>query len=238
MSRCTHPFDDYVRNCGENLRVAHANLLLALDHDANVRVEDYLRRLDDLARRVDALGAVTPCERIAALRHVLVEQERLLGRPEDFCDPRASYLNQVLDRRHGLPITLSAVWLDVAGTLGWPFRGVGMPGHFLVAQHAGESDWLYLDPFDGGEVLDEAACARILAKCCGPAVALAPDHLAPVCARAILTRMLGNLKSLYCAAQRWTCAEKVLQRLLALHPEDATICEDIRRVRRMACEQN
>jgi regulator of sirC expression with transglutaminase-like and TPR domain len=238
MSCRAHPFDEYIQQSAGGLRVVHAALLFALDRHSDLCIPTYLKRLDDLASRVDALRATTPREQTAALRQVLVEQEGLTGQTADFCDPCSSYINRVLDRRHGLPIALSAIWLDVANRLGWQFHGVGMPGHFLVSWSGPGQERCFVDPFGAGAVLDRAGCAALLARCFGQEMVLEDSHLAPVSERAMLSRMLGNLRSLYCAAQQWRCAERVLQRLLALHPGNAELVDEIGRVRRLACEQN
>lgn len=248
MGLSCHPFDLYVQNERSSLRVVHAALLFALDRHPGLCVSSYIDRLDALAARVASNKPRTVDERIAAMRRVLVEQEGLRGRAADFCDPNSSYLNRVLDVRHGLPIALSAIWLDVARTLNWPFHGVGMPGHFLIAccaddrrstgDAANDSQRRFVDPFGAGAVLDRAGCSRLLARCFGKHLDLAEGHLAPVSDQAILTRMLCNLRSLYCASQHWRDAERVLQRLLALRPDNAELREEIREVRRLGCEQN
>jgi len=238
MNRLVHPFDEYVRQNDSEIRVVHAALLFALDRFPELCVPTYLRRVDSLAQRVDSSRAIKACERVAALRKVLVDEEGLVGRSADYCDPCGSYVNCVLDHRHGLPISLSVLWLDVARQLGWPFYGVGMPGHFLLGCDLGPSEPCYIDPFGGGAVLDRAGCARLLARCFGRELALADSHLVPVGERAILSRMLGNLRAVYCASQQWRHLEGVLQRLRALHPDNAELCEEVGRVRRLVCEQN
>lgn len=238
MTASAHPFDAYVREHGSDVRVTHAALLFALDRYPDLCIDSCIHQIDELAARVRAMGAVTPEERITAIREVLVRQEGFTGCTADFCDPCGSYLNRVLDRRHGLPIALSAIWLDIARTLNWPMHGVGMPGHFLIACGSGGPERLFIDPFSGGRLLDRSGCAALLCRCFGEEVTLAESHLAPVSERSMLSRMLCNLRSLYCASQQWRCAERVLQRLSALHPGNSELDEEICRMRRLACEQN
>ncbi|HRX86132.1 MAG TPA: transglutaminase-like domain-containing protein [Phycisphaerae bacterium] len=233
-----HPFDAYVQAQSDNLRVAHAALLFALDRFPDIAVDEYLKRLDHLADRVATHNPTTPEDRVSALQEVLVRRHGLTGCTSDFCDPCGSYLNRVLDRGHGLPIALCAVWLDVAATLGWELHGVGMPGHFLIACPSSGPERIFIDPFGGGKTLDRSGCAELLCRCFGQTVELAESHLAPVSDRSLLSRMLCNLRSLYCASQHWRCAERVLQRLLALHPCNGELVEEISRMRRLACEQN
>jgi regulator of sirC expression with transglutaminase-like and TPR domain len=119
MNVDNHPFDAYVNRPETELRVARAALLFALDHDPRIPIEGCLRRLDQLAGRVEAFDADTPAEQVAALRTALVDEAGFRGRASDFCDPEASYLHAVLARRHGLPIALAVIWWT------WPIRSDG-----------------------------------------------------------------------------------------------------------------
>ncbi len=208
------------------IRLAEAALAFARDRYPRLDAARYLGRLDDLAERIERLGASTPEDRADALRAVLCREERLSGNREDYYDPRNSYLNEVLDRRTGIPISLSAVWLDVAARLDWPFVGVGLPGHFVIAQLSPEGP-SWIDPFGGGRPLDRDACGSLVEAALGPGTALAEVHLSPVGARAILTRMLDNLRSIYVQAGQWTQAAFVLSRLRALLPEEAAVRQDL-----------
>jgi regulator of sirC expression with transglutaminase-like and TPR domain len=111
------------------------------------------------------------------------------GNTVDYGDPDNSYLDAVLDRRLGIPITLSVLMIEVGRRLGVAVQGVGMPGHFLVGAGAG----VWYDPFNGGIPLDDAACAERFAEIHGPA-AFRREYLAPVGSLAILDRMLANLQ--------------------------------------------
>ncbi len=233
-----HAFDAYVQSCPTQLRVARAGLLFALDRYPDLPMDRYLEQLDRFADRAaqrakgDDWGA-----QVTALREVLTEESGLKGRVCDFYDPRASYLNNVLDQGHGLPITLSVIWLDVAERLEWPFHGVCMPGHFLIARPVDDGH-VVIDPFSGGHVLDHEGCAAILQRYTGRPTAVAPEMFTPASKCAILTRMLNNLRALYCTAQRWREAETVVHRLLALHPDNEEL-RDLRcRFRRLLAEQN
>jgi regulator of sirC expression with transglutaminase-like and TPR domain len=238
MNVDNHPFDAYVNRPETGLRVARAALLFALDHDPRIPIEGCLRRLDQLAGRVDSFDADTPAEQVVALRTALVDEAGFRGRASDFCDPEASYLHAVLARRHGLPIALAVIWLDVARTLGWDFVGVGLPGRFLVAgpECAGERE--LIDPFDRGVTRTRADCSALLARCFGRTISLTPDLLAPVGPRAILTRMLHNLRALFLTQEAWGRAECVLLRLLALSPGEPALLHEIDHLRSRIGEQN
>jgi regulator of sirC expression with transglutaminase-like and TPR domain len=221
-----HPFDAYVLRPVATWRIAEAALLFAHDRYPFLSPAHYLHRIDEFTGRVDRLGAATPLERIAALRTVLVAEEELVGDAITYDDPRNSYLNEVLDRRCGLPISLSVIWLDVARALGWRFAGVGLPGHFLIGCKA-EDRCVLLDPFQGGRLVELGECERLVQNVLGPQAVLAPEHVAPIDGPAILTRMLNNLRAAYATRHDWSAYEQVLMRLMALHPADTDLVEDL-----------
>ena len=167
-------------------------LLIAAHARPGLDVEHYRRRLDDLAAR---------CEEpvLAEVSHQLFGVEGLRGNGEDYYDPRNSYLDEVLDRRLGIPITLSVVFLEVGRRLGIPLAGVSMPGHFLV-RLLGEPPIL-LDPFVGGGLLGETECEQRFRALQGPAVPWDPAFLDPVATIDIVARMLNNLRSVHLQRQ-------------------------------------
>ncbi len=171
----------------------------------------WLARLDHLAARAIALGA-----NAAAVERVLFVEDALAGNAEDYYDPRNSFLNDVLERKLGLPITLAAIYLEVARRVGLGAVGVGFPGHFLVKR-----DDQLIDPFAGGRVLDAAELGRLLRKVTGGPRTLEPWMLAPVDTRAIVTRVLSNLKHAYVLRGDLVAAVRALDRLLSLAPERA-----------------
>src|SRR6185295_3779128 len=117
----------------------------------------------------------------------LFEEEGFRGNAEDYYDPRNSFLNDVLDRRLGIPITLSVLYIVVAARAGLEAAGVGLPGHFVVrAERRGRSR--LLDPFHGGELLDHAGCQTLVARVRPADGPLDPRWLAPVTTRQIFVR--------------------------------------------------
>jgi regulator of sirC expression with transglutaminase-like and TPR domain len=167
----------------EELQLDVAALLLAGHAHPELRVEDGLAELDALAQGI-------PSGDLDALRHKLFDEAGFRGNSEDYYDPENSYLDTVLQRRCGIPITLSVVVLEVGRRAGVALTGVGMPGHFLVGTVAEPPR--YVDAFAGGAVLDAAACAARFHQLSGGRT-LEPSALAPVGPRAILARMLANL---------------------------------------------
>ncbi|GMU23451.1 MAG: hypothetical protein AMXMBFR13_35290 [Phycisphaerae bacterium] len=217
-----HPFDEMVQLPEGQIRLASAALLFCRDTYGELQPAAYLARLDRLADRVERLSGRTPRERLEALRTVIHAEEEFHGNSDDYYDPRNSYLNEVLDRRRGIPISLAVVWLDVARRLGWPLVGVNFPGHFLV-RYESPCEPLHVDPFGGGQVL---RCAQLRERL-PPALARLPhvpaECLATAGTKAILMRMLNNLVGIYLQRCEWGALESVMARQAALCPEDADL---------------
>jgi regulator of sirC expression with transglutaminase-like and TPR domain len=221
-----HPFDQIVTQREDQIRLAAAALWYATDEYHHLKVAYYLEFLDALAERVARHQADTPDKQIAALRLEIVENEGFAGNRSDYHNPQNSYLNRVIDRRTGIPVSLSALWLDVAARLGWPFAGLNMPGHFLICV-SGSGDDIIVDPFNDGAVLTRAECGHMGLALFGSDFRLRPEHLAHVGTRDILRRMLGNLHSIYLVRRDWPRCTKVLRRLFALRPTDTEIAAEL-----------
>src|SRR4029453_5021658 len=130
---------------------------------------------------------------IDALNTCLFVEEGFRGDTEEYFDPRNSFLNEVLDRKRGIPITLSVIYMEVAARLGYSMRGVGFPGHF-IGRHATEGRDILIDPFHQGEILMPEDCRGRLKAVFGTEVPFNTRYLDSVGKRQILTRMLENLK--------------------------------------------
>lgn len=224
-----HPFDELVQRDDGQIRLAEAALLFAMDHCNGMVPGYWLDRLSGLARRVERLSPKSAEEQVSALRAVLVEEEGLAGNTADYYDPRNSFINDVIERRLGIPISLSAVWLDVARQLDWPFVGVGLPGHFLIKRHDSEGE-LIVDPYGGGRILSRAGCVRLVSQLFGRSVGLDGSAFEPIGAKTTLLRMLGNLQSIFTQREEWSALARVLVRMLALDPESPIIKDQIAKV--------
>lgn len=163
--------------------------LLAAHRRPDLDIDAQLERLDRLAAAVR--GAPT----LDSISLHLFTSEGFTGDRDDYYDPANSMLDLVLDRRRGIPITLSVVMLEVGRRLHVPLRGVGMPGHFLVKDAV--FDDLYVDPYHGGARLTGDQCRRFFRSLHGPTARFDPSMLAPVDELEILTRMLRNLTGVY-----------------------------------------
>jgi regulator of sirC expression with transglutaminase-like and TPR domain len=191
-----------VDSFGEALRepidLGRAALRLGLVEDAELDLPAWEAQLDRLgaaaAERIPQDGDLEG--KLRALTGYLFAELGLLGNEQDYYDPRNSYIHKVLERGLGIPISLSVVTIEIGRRAGLGLHGIGFPAHFLVgAGHNGGSQLeVFLDPFHQGRLLDREACAELLRRFTGGAIPFNPQLLAPISARAILTRMLRNLK--------------------------------------------
>lgn len=206
-----------------SLDLGRAALLVALTEYPDLEVEAYLGRFDQMAADLrPRIGAEHDARRIAAiLANYLFDELGFAGNAADYYDPRNSYLNDVLDRRLGIPITLSLLYLELGKRLGLPLEGVGLPGHFVV-YYADPSAPILIDPFERGALLDEAACRDRLRALHGHAIDLTPGMLRPVGARAILFRMLNNLKGAYGRREQYGRAARMVDLMLLVEPGAVT----------------
>jgi regulator of sirC expression with transglutaminase-like and TPR domain len=205
----TARFRRLVQGPDDAVRLDEGALLIAAHACPGLDVDAELRRLDGLA-------AAVPLPTFDSVRSHLFDTLGFRGNADDYGDPRNSYLNEVLDRRLGLPITLAVVVIEVGRRLGVPFSGIGLPGHFLVRHDAVPR--VLIDPFEGGRELTVEDCADRIERIYGNAVEFDPSMLAPVGPRAILARMLANLKQRFGITGDAVAAEWVL-RLRAAIPE-------------------
>jgi len=209
----------------DEIDLARAALLVARDAYPDLDPDPYLAQLDAWAEAIrPTIGARRDDQPFEALNDLLFDRLGFMGNTSDYYDPRNSYLNDVIDRRTGLPILLSAIYLEVGWRLGLPLSGVGLPGHFIVRCAADARAW-FIDPFDRGKVLSELDCARLAQQSTGGDLPFSRDLLQPVTRRQILTRMLNNLRAIYIQRELLAKAKPVMERLVDLNPDSP---EDVR----------
>jgi regulator of sirC expression with transglutaminase-like and TPR domain len=203
----------------ETMSLDRAALTMAWEEYPGLDVLQYLRKLDTLAARAEVLLGVerSAIGVIEGINEVLFVQEGLRGNDEDYYDPRNSYLNEVLDRGLGIPISLSVIYMEVAKRINFPVKGVGFPGHFLIKHVADDRD-IVIDAFDRGRILSEKDCQELLDKIYGGTVSMNASLLQPMEKRAILTRMLFNLKGVYIQKENYYKALSIINKILMLNP--------------------
>lgn len=209
------------------LDLGRAALLIAQAEYPGLDADHYLRRLDAMAASIGPEVALEaePMRRVFLLNRFLFVSEGFRGNAEHYYDPRNSFLNDVLDRKLGIPITLSTVYLELAKRLDLPVVGVGFPGHFLVKYVLDEGEIL-IDPFHRGAILTQADCHRRLRELTDGSVAFRPEHLQSVTKRQILSRMLSNLKHIYLRARSFPKALRVMDLMLVVSPDDPAEVRD------------
>lgn len=219
-------FGEIVSRPDDAVDLAEASLLIACEAYPDLEVARYLSRLEQMAAAMrERVGVAARAEDLVpTLNAYLFGELGFRGNTEDYYDPRNSFLNDVLDRRMGIPITLSALYIEVGGRLGLAVDGVGLPGHFIVKAAGPQGDML-IDPFHGGTLLSEEDCQRRLDRIYDGRVQMEPAMLAPCGRKPMLARMLRNLKAIYTKADDYPHALGTIELLLKIQPDSA---EDMR----------
>ncbi len=197
-------------------------LEIARDAYPQLDASSYEDRIEALAVRArERCGSVErPRQVLGQINWILFVEERFQGNTSDYYDPRNSYLNEVLDRKTGIPITLSLIYWRLAERLGLAVAGLNLPAHFMLRVGPAESP-VFVDPFHEGVMLDRDGCLKQISRLAGRPVALADDHFSPSSTAVIVARMLRNLKSIYLRGHDYPSALPVQRRLAALEPESA-----------------
>lgn len=194
-SRLEEELQDLVRQAGHEIDLETGTFLLARYAYPSLDVAVYERQLDDMAHELRGqIGSrVSGEETVKALNRYLFTEQGFKGNTKNYYELENSYLNRVIDRRTGIPISLSAVYLLVGKRLGLPVHGIGMPGHFLV-KYESDKYKIFVDCFNGGALLTEKNCARFLTEA---GYGFEDRYLQKSPTRAILTRMIKNLLAIY-----------------------------------------
>lgn len=200
--------------------LARAALLVAKGEYPQLPVEQYIARLDVLAEEVrDRLGDETMGPVVLQeVIQTLFERRGMIGNKDAYFDPRNSFLNDVLDRGLGVPLTLSIILLEVGWRLGLPLEGVNFPNHFLV-RYRGDSQNLLIDAFGGGDLCFEDQAQELLNRVYGGVVRMQPAFLRSASKRDMITRLLLNLKHLYINARDHARTLSVVEQMLLVQPD-------------------
>jgi len=218
--------EDILSRPDREVNLAEAALLVAAEEYGELDVRGYLARLDEMgcALRQRLEEEPRPERAVMALNRYMFQELGFRGNIAEYYDARNSYLNEVIDRRTGIPITLSTVYMEVARRGGLEVEGVGLPGHFVVrVQTPGRP--LLVDPFHAGTLLTEKDCQERLDRIFNGKVKLEPKMLDPCRPKEMIERILRNLKAIYLRDQDVDRALRVVDLIVRIQPGSA---EDLR----------
>lgn len=229
--RTRRAFTSIIARDDTSIDLMQAALLVAAEEYPGLDINHYMDRLEDLAARVRAQlepdqGQINRSsatmsenmEKLHALNIVLFEQERFRGNRSHYYDPQNSFLNRVLDRHLGIPLTLSLLYIDVGKRLGLHLDGIGMPFHFIVRCNIQET-YIYIDPYERGKFLSEEDCRQRLTQVFKNESDLDPRWLEPLGSKQLLIRMLTNLKHIYIHKGDYQRALNACDRILLINPK-------------------
>jgi len=215
-------------DCPEDqIDLGRATLAIATQEYPDLKIEDCLSQLDALGQAVELrIGEDrNPYRVIAALNTVLFKEHGFQGNRAEYYDPKNSFLNDVITRKKGIPISLSVIYMEVARRVGLSLGGVGFPGHFLVKYHDAEIEIL-IDVFNEGEIRAREDLDQMLQQLYRGQVSYQPGFVAPLSRRDILRRMLNNLKWIYLEKGDPLKTLSVLDQLVILDPGSASEIRD------------
>ncbi len=220
-------FAQEIQQSDAQIDLGASALYIAQEEYPDLDTAAYLNALDVMAMEVEERLPVEryPLKIIQSLNQYFYDDLGYTGNTEDYYDPRNSFLNDVIDRRLGIPITISLVYLEVARRLDFPMVGINMPGHFLIRPEF-QDVGIFVDAFNRGEILFEQDCEERLTQMYGRSVPLQPQFTEPVSHRQLLARMLTNLKFIYLNRQDFLKAVAAVERILLLFPDSPTELRD------------
>ena len=222
------PIQDFARlvqRAEEEFNLDEAALLIARTEYPDLIVADQLGRLDALAFRLQGDLSCPAIENIQSMNKFLFKEEQFRGNEEEYDDPRNNYLNDVLDRKVGIPISLSLIYIEVARRRDLPVMGVSFPGNFLV-KYRTDHDEILIDPYRQGRILTRQDCKELLKAQFGDEAELKPEYFAASTKKQILARMLNNLKGSYVRRHDFTRVLTVIQLALVLDPQSSQEIHD------------
>ncbi|MFN6516753.1 MAG: SirB1 family protein [Nostoc sp. CreGUA01] len=213
-------FYQEIQQSDEEINLTKAALYIAQEEYPDLDPEEYLNALETMAWELQERlpDQRYPLRMIQTINQYIYDDLGFSGNKIDYYDPRNSYLNDVIDRRLGIPITLALVYLEVARRVEFPMVGVGMPGHFLIRPEVPDME-IFVDAFNGGEIIFAEDCQERLSQLYQQPVTLQPEFLAVVTHRQFLARMLTNLKFIYLKQQELEKTLGAVERILLLFPD-------------------
>jgi len=209
----------------EQINIAEAALVIASEEYRDLDIPAYLALLDELANKLKRRlrPDISPADTIVALNRYLFDELGFSGNAADYYDPRNSFLNEVLDRKRGIPITLALVYIEIGRRIGLPVQGISFPAHFLVKCKLREGT-IVLDPYAKGRSLsfdDIKQRVKSLRNGVEPPRSVVAGMLVAASSKEILVRMLRNLKSIYSHHREWHKALTATDRIISVIPDSA-----------------
>lgn len=221
QTQAQQQFQAAIAQPDEQIDLARASLCIAQGQYLDLDPAYYLNTLDSIALEIQSRLPEEryPLRVLKIINAYLFDELGFQGNSDSYYDPRNSFLNEVIDRCTGIPITLSVVYLEIAKRLNFPMVGVGMPGHFIIRPHI-EDMAVYVDPFHGGEIMFEQDCQKRLESIYQRSITFRTDMLPDVSNHQILRRMLTNLKIIYLKEEAFGNALNTIEWLLLLCPDE------------------
>jgi regulator of sirC expression with transglutaminase-like and TPR domain len=208
------------------LDVAEIALHLAKDEFPDLDVDAHLGELTSMAHEARRYLGGDLAAKVAGLCRYLFHDMGYHGNVKDYYNPANSYFNQVLERRTGIPITLSALTMAVGRRAGIVVEGVGLPGHFIVKAVQSDQEIL-IDPFHGGRVLTDTDCENLVRQVTGVAFEVSPLTLQAIPVGLMVQRLLANLKGIYLGQEDFARAIRIMERVHQLNPQDVVLRRDL-----------
>lgn len=229
QQRVRKAFEALIAGEDAAINLAQAALLIANEEYPDLDIEHYMAKLDYLAQQVrreiglsnaDAVHQLPQERVIEGMNRVLFDQEHFHGNTSNYYNPCNSFLNDVLERRTGIPISLSLLYMEIGRRLGMQIDGIGLPWQFVVRCSL-PGGIIYIDPYEGGRMLSEQECRERVTRVLKGKVSFDPRWLEPVSHRQLLVRLLSNLKYIYFRQGEYVRALSICDRILLLTPDSA-----------------
>ncbi|MGG6265292.1 SirB1 family protein [Leptolyngbya sp. AN03gr2] len=214
-------FYQEVRQDDENIDLEKAALYIAQEEYPNLDIEQYLNTIDKMAAEIQARlpEEAYPLRIVQTINQYLYKDLGFYGNSEDYYNPQNSFLNDVIDRKTGIPISLALLYLAIAKRIDFPMVGIGMPGHFLIRPAVNDEMDIFVDAYHDGEILFTQDCQERLNQLAGQPVEMRPQFLEAVTSKQFLARMLTNLKGIYLNQGKIGKCLTMIERILILFPD-------------------
>ena len=219
-----HNFYQEIDQPDEQIDLARASLYFAQAEDPSLNVQQYLDTLDRIAQEIETQLSSEryPLKVVKTINAHLFDQLKFRGNRQNYYDPDNSFLHHVIERKLGIPISLSVIYLAIAKRLNFPMVGIGMPGHFLIRPEF-EDVGIFIDAYNQGEIMFAEDCQARLDENYQQQLKLHSSWLAPVSNKQILTRMLNNLKFIYLHRRELDKALSTMSGMIKVSPDN--FCE-------------